>query len=231
MSSPPYARHRLALFATCLTACGDTRASPADAGARADGSSPSTAAPDASDTASDHDASPTSGEEDAGGALVDASPGTSCGLAETVRFSWAGGFRGTRDLYTLAPPSALVITRISAQGPNDDEAGEVLCTVSLACDGKGADASGLIAALASAEVSSAFQPTPALFGTDPRFYDGAVLRVSRMDGRMIELGDDCPDPAAGCSPITPALRELADQLKAFMESVRPGDAGQCATGP
>jgi hypothetical protein len=221
---------RLTLFAACLTACGDAGSSPADAGARADGSAPSSAEPDATDTASPHDASIT-GEEDAGGALPDASPSTSCGLTETVRFSWAGGFRGSRDLYTLTPPSALVITRISAQGQDDDEAGEVLCTSSLACEGKGVDASALIAALSSAEVSSAFQPTPTLFGIDRRPVDGAVLRVSRMDGSVIEIGDECPEPAAGCNPITPALRELADQLMAFMEAVRPGDAGQCATGP
>jgi hypothetical protein len=52
-----------------------------------------------------------------------------------------------------------------------------------------------------------------------------------MDGRIIEIGGDCPEPAASCRPVTPALRELADQLMAFMESVRPGDASQCATGP
>jgi hypothetical protein len=140
--------------------------------------------------------------------------GDGCTLADTYAFGWNGGLVAFSDESTLTPPNKYDHVRTYSRS----DGGTRSCSITqLSCQGM--NSFGLFdiqLALQKPDVVSAFnEPTPLLYGTDPRPVDGAVYSVRRSDGHGMLVGGDCAGGAAGCRPISAGISVLVDILKNF----------------
>ncbi len=200
--------------AVLLVGCGGSTVDPASSGGDL---SAADAAADASAEAA----------RDAG---FDGEP--SCCVGQAVRWGYEGGFVAWTATSAIAPCRAYTYERVGAGMPADP----ITCTQDLAaCGAGGIDVAQLAVALGHADVVGALAATTALYGSDPRPCDGAVLRIT-VGARAFDVGGECTPsggcglPADNCVPVAPGVRALADLLLALQTEQLARGACACDAG-
>lgn len=156
-----------------------------------------------------------SGGVDAGGdASLDAghSPGSEC-VTGPVSWAYDGGRNTMTETYSLAPCRNFTWRSVNVGDPGSGTS----CQNEIAVDAKTSLAS-VIAGLADADVVSSLATPGKLYGQDPRFYDGAVFRIT-VGSASVDVGDACGS-VQGCTPIPKGLAAARDILQALAEQQR-----------
>ena len=147
-----------------------------------------------------------------------------CALTPPLTFGFDGGMRLYSETAVLADVLTLTRTyRVAVDG------GAVRSCVSPlpACQTAGQlDVGDIAADLISPDVTAAFAlPDPAVFGVDPRAYDGALFAITNGTGKTIYVGDDCPSPAmSSCRPVPAGVKTLSMDLQALFTHARSSAA-------
>jgi hypothetical protein len=183
---------RCLVLAFLVAACGGSVISPSSS---PDGGTPDTEAPDA----------------------PSASPSTAaCNhcLASTIAWGMNGGLGdGSTDTSSLAPCRQYTHSRKTSAGTKE-------CGFEIPACGRPDDQVDVLAlTLARTDVQQALSGGTALFGSDPRPCDGAVLEIT-IGARTISVGGDCTAQCLAGSPCTPVpegVRQLATILQGLDE--------------
>ena len=134
-------------------------------------------------------------------------------IANKLAWQWDGGLVAYRDKSSIAPCRTFTRTR-------EGSGAAMTCNREMLKCGAGdaIDMGDVQAALAAADVVTAFKSAPVLYGRDSRPVDGQVYRID-YGGKVVEVGDDCGAISA-CKPIPEGVKKLVSLLKAL-------DAGGC----
>jgi hypothetical protein len=129
--------------------------------------------------------------------------------------SWGqnGGRVAYQDRHTLAPCRAFSIARSMQGTPGADLncANEVGASADVTAD-------DIDAALAHADVLTAFADAPVLYGRDTRPFDGTVFQIE-VAADVIEVGSDCAGQL-GCVPVPAGVQALRTALEALTAQQR-----------
>lgn len=136
---------------------------------------------------------------------------TACAFKATYTFHDDGGLRLSADSSTLTPPRSHEIARTTGGG------NPATCTRDVPCTSASAvSVAAIEAAVANADVQAALaKPKGALYGGDPRPFDGTVWILARDDGRDFTVGSG--DVPAGLRALETLLRQLSTETLAAPE--------------
>jgi hypothetical protein len=223
----------LGLLALAAPGCGDdtngATDADADVPAEADAATDADAdVPAEADAATDADADVPAEAEAEAGADADADACPVC-LDGTYEFGWIGGMGAWVESFSVAPCASLAARR-------EDYGGTVLasCDADISgCDPAAAvvTSAHVTAAIAAADVQTAFGLGSVLYGNDSRPVDGAVFRIARGGTTVAEIlvGDPCGAVDPGCLPVPAGVAHLRDVLQALITQVPSYPGVGCST--
>jgi hypothetical protein len=139
---------------------------------------------------------------------VDGSADCGC-VADAITWGNDGGRVAYVDRSSLSPCHTFAHQRV----PASTDPPTLLCSQELGACASSVSAREIRIALEQPDVRAAFASAPILFGRDPRFVDGAVLRIT-VGGAVVEIGEAC-NGAAGCREIPQTVAALGIRLRAL----------------
>jgi len=135
--------------------------------------------------------------------------GAVCAFSATYSITDGGGNPIYLKKTTLSPPAMFEFHyQNGPTGPTQS------CTPALpACGSTGIDVSDIEAAMANADVQSAFSATESPFYGDRGIADGPALLLSRSTGGAFAAGLECTTASATCTPTPAGIRALVALLR------------------